>query len=308
VPQTEYEAGQLGSYQTETGMVQVAGYLALGQPGRGDSPEVAPHEIYRIDLDAMGAALPYELLPVVLVESPAQAVALEPPLHAAREIDLSEGPHLSYAWQWFIFSVLTGGLYLVFVRRSERERPSLRNSVFLFLLIVCLLPWQTILAHGGGALQISNAPIGQYQVSVWNNPPTARAGQTLHVTVGIGRISTGEPVLDAAVSVTIVDESGESLTAAAATTAQSVNRLFYEADLDGVPIGTYEMQIEVTGSEGSGMLAFPLAVEPASLWPWLVGAVVAVGVTWLGLRSWRKEAKANVSVRRTAVPRPRSVD
>ena len=31
VPQAEYEAGQLAKYQTETGDVQVAGYLALGQ-------------------------------------------------------------------------------------------------------------------------------------------------------------------------------------------------------------------------------------------------------------------------------------
>lgn len=125
VPQAEYEAGQLDGYQTETGVVQVDGYLALGQPRRGDSPEVAPQEIYRTDLEALAAALPYKLLSVILVESPAEEVELEPPLHAAREIDLSEGPHLSYAWQWFIFCVLTGGLYLVFVRRSERERPSL---------------------------------------------------------------------------------------------------------------------------------------------------------------------------------------
>ena len=64
------------------------------------------------------------------------------------------------------------------------------NSVFLFLLIICLLPWNTVLAHGGGELQISNAPVGDYQVSVWNNPPTARAGQTIHVTVGIARDDT----------------------------------------------------------------------------------------------------------------------
>ncbi|MAT99016.1 MAG: hypothetical protein CL608_17870 [Anaerolineaceae bacterium] len=124
VPQAEYEAGQLDSYQTETGVVQVDGYLALSRPGRGDSPEVAPREIYRIDLEAMEAAVPYELLPVILMESPTEEFELEPPLHTAREVDLSEGPHLSYAWQWFIFCVLTGGLYLVFVRRSERERPS----------------------------------------------------------------------------------------------------------------------------------------------------------------------------------------
>lgn len=125
VPQAEYEAGQLANYQTDTGVVAVAGYLALSQPGKGSSPEVAPQEVYRVDLAAIGAALPYKLLPVYLVESPTEKVELEPPLHAEREVDLSEGPHESYAWQWFIFCVLTGSLYLVFVSRSERERPSL---------------------------------------------------------------------------------------------------------------------------------------------------------------------------------------
>jgi hypothetical protein len=181
--------------------------------------------------------------------------------------------------------------------------PTLRSSVFLFLFlfIVFVFSWQTILAHGGGELQISNAPIGRYQVSVWNNPPTARAEQTIHVTVGIARMGTGEPVLDAAVSVTILNESGESLATAAATTEQSVNRLFYEADVDGVPAGLYEMQIEVTGSQGSGLLSFPLMVETAPLWPWLAAAGAAVLVVWLVLRQWRKGAKV-------AVPRPRSVD
>lgn len=128
VPQANYEAGALANFQVESGVVQVDGYLALSSPGRNDSPEVAPQEVYRVDLAAMQAALPYKLLPVYLVESPAEAVELEPPLHAAREVDLSEGPHLSYAWQWFIFCVLTGGLYLVFVSRSERERPSEPSS------------------------------------------------------------------------------------------------------------------------------------------------------------------------------------
>lgn len=128
VPQADYEARQLENYQTQTGVVQIDGYLALSQPGRGDSPEVAPQEIYRIDLEAIEAALPYELLPVILMASPTEEFDLEPPLRTAREIDLSEGPHLGYAWQWFIFCVLTGGLYLMFVRRSEQERPSPSQS------------------------------------------------------------------------------------------------------------------------------------------------------------------------------------
>ena len=124
VPQAEYEAGLLDSYQADTGLVQVDGYLALSQPGRGDTAVLAAQEVYRVDVAAIEAALPYRLLPVFLVDSPENDFDVEPPFQAQREVDLSEGPHLSYAWQWFIFAVLTGGLYLGFVRRSERERPS----------------------------------------------------------------------------------------------------------------------------------------------------------------------------------------
>lgn len=122
VPQAEYEAGQLANYQLDT-TGPVLGYLAPSQPGRGEAAN-ADREVYRIDIAALDAALPYALLPVILVETPEADIDLTPPFRAEREVDLSEGPHLGYAWQWFIFAGLTGGLYLVFVRRSERERPS----------------------------------------------------------------------------------------------------------------------------------------------------------------------------------------
>lgn len=123
VPQAALEAGALEPYQTETGLVQIDGYLALSQPNRDNSSAAAGREVYRVNIPTIETALPYKLLPVYLVEAPGNEADLEPPLRAARAVDLSEGPHLSYAIQWFIFSLLTGGLYLVFVRRSERERP-----------------------------------------------------------------------------------------------------------------------------------------------------------------------------------------
>lgn len=124
IPQSDYDEGAFEQYQTETGMVQVDGYLVMSQPSRGDGSGAAGNELYRVDIPAIQAALPYELLSVFLIESPGEDVELDPPLRAAREVDLSEGPHLGYAAQWFIFSVLTGGLYLVFVRRSEQKQSS----------------------------------------------------------------------------------------------------------------------------------------------------------------------------------------
>jgi surfeit locus 1 family protein len=125
VPQADYDADQLNRYQTATGVVQVNGYLALSQLNRAATGEPAGAEIYRMDIDAIAEALPYDLLPVILVDAPPEdTFDREPPLRTPREVDLSEGPHLSYAWQWFIFAVMTSGLYVYFVRRSSVERPS----------------------------------------------------------------------------------------------------------------------------------------------------------------------------------------
>lgn len=125
VPHNEYEAGELGSYQATSGEVQVVGYLARSQPNRAQTDEPAGTEVYRMDIDAIAETVPYDLLPIILVDAPPEdTFDLEPPLRTPREVDLSEGPHLSYAWQWFIFAVMTSGLYVYFVRRSSVERSS----------------------------------------------------------------------------------------------------------------------------------------------------------------------------------------
>ncbi|MCA9953335.1 MAG: hypothetical protein H6657_05380 [Ardenticatenaceae bacterium] len=177
----------------------------------------------------------------------------------------------------------------------------------VILLALLMMSWQTAVAHGGGALQIANAPVADYQVSVWTNPPTARAGQTIHVTVGVAMAGTGEPMLEAEVLATVLDANGQPATSAAATTDQSINRLFYEADLGGLPAGEYELVVRVSGPAGSGPVSVPLSVTPASVLPWVLGVVGAVMfVVFVFL--WGRRGKVGVPVRKTAVLRSRSVD
>jgi surfeit locus 1 family protein len=42
-----------------------------------------------------------------------------PPIPYQPELDLTEGPHLSYALQWFAFAVLTVSGFAFYVRRQE---------------------------------------------------------------------------------------------------------------------------------------------------------------------------------------------
>ena len=184
-----------------------------------------------------------------------------------------------------------------------------KHILSLSALVLWLLLPQRLDAHGGGKLQISNAPLPPYQVSVWLNPPTVRAGQPIHVTVGVTWAESGEPMLDAAVEVAILAANGETVAAASATTEQSVNRLFYEADLPDLPVGSYQVQLTLTSQEGSGALTFPLEIVPAAVWPWVAGGLLGAAVMWLVIRGWRKGSAQTVQRRqKTAVSRHRSVD
>ncbi|MCZ7667581.1 MAG: hypothetical protein M5U34_10385 [Chloroflexi bacterium] len=47
----------------------------------------------------------------------------DPPYHEARNVTVSEGNHMSYAIQWFIFSIGLGAAYVIYVNNwlSKRE-------------------------------------------------------------------------------------------------------------------------------------------------------------------------------------------
>ncbi|MBI4259940.1 MAG: SURF1 family protein [Actinobacteria bacterium] len=100
--------------------------LAAGRGGLGT--------LTRVDLDELGRRLPYPVLPAYLVleeQDPAQEGAFPVPPPGP---DLDEGPHLSYAVQWFLFAAVgavTGGVLLrrdLRRRRGGGDQPSATNS------------------------------------------------------------------------------------------------------------------------------------------------------------------------------------
>lgn len=109
VPATEVEVvGRLRSSQ-ERGLGQ------LSDPADGDL-----FEVQRIDIDRLAPQLPGEVVPmyVDLVESSPPEPVPFPETVAAPE--LGEGSHLSYAVQWFIFSIAVAVGWVLAVRRSAR--------------------------------------------------------------------------------------------------------------------------------------------------------------------------------------------
>lgn len=131
-------------------------------------------------------------------------------------------------------------------------------------LLLVLLSWgQTaVFAHGGGEIKIGRAPVGEYKLTVWLNPPQPQAGETVHITVGVlGQ--NDEAVLDAAVSVQAIDATGNIVIDTAATTEQSVNKLFYETDFVLETAVSHQIITTLHKDATNGDVAFTIDIAEA---------------------------------------------
>lgn len=99
-------------------------FLADKVPGAGEEPLPAWRVLF---IEGIAAQLPYNVLPLYLAQTEPLEGSGEQPIPQP-EIDLTEGPHLSYAVQWFAFAAtafIGGGLWL---RRRRRDRPQIVRS------------------------------------------------------------------------------------------------------------------------------------------------------------------------------------
>jgi surfeit locus 1 family protein len=115
------------SRYNEPGMVVVEGMLRASQskpdfgrrsdaiPAPGEPPLRAWHFA---NVSAISAQLPYPLLPVYIQQAPDPSWSTLP-ARTQPELELSEGPHMGYAIQWFGFAALLGFGYPLYIRRRE---------------------------------------------------------------------------------------------------------------------------------------------------------------------------------------------
>jgi cytochrome oxidase assembly protein ShyY1 len=108
------------------GAVDVVGRVRQSQTRRtgqlSDPTEGELTEVQRLDIPRLEPQLPGDVVPVyvdLLASQPAEAPGLPDPVQRP---PLGEGPHLSYAVQWFIFSVCVAIGWVLAVRRSIRTR------------------------------------------------------------------------------------------------------------------------------------------------------------------------------------------
>ena len=115
------------------GTVDVVGRIRKSQTRRtgqlSDPTEGDLTEVQRLDIPRLERQLPGDVLPVyvdLLTSQPAEAPGLPEPV--ARP-PLDEGPHLSYAVQWFIFSTCAAVGWVFAVRKSIRTRQRARHPI-----------------------------------------------------------------------------------------------------------------------------------------------------------------------------------
>ncbi len=133
IPFDEVQSGHWQQYDDPHGPVTISGRVqpsqilpsrAAEQAGSNPAPPQQPEEEwYRIDIDAIQGQVPYQLLPVYLLEAPGPQGNIALPYRIEPEVDLSEGPHLGYALQWFAFAIVAGVVYIGALRsRLHREQ------------------------------------------------------------------------------------------------------------------------------------------------------------------------------------------
>jgi surfeit locus 1 family protein len=107
--------------QPPTGEVTIGGWVNLPrtrQRGGSTEPEGVLTHIARVDIDRLQQQMPFTLLPVYIV---ADDSASSLPVPLARPDVTDEGPHLTYAIEWFSFTLISVVGYFFLLRRAVRR-------------------------------------------------------------------------------------------------------------------------------------------------------------------------------------------
>lgn len=103
------------------GEVEVVGYVRRSENGKPEATDPHDHKVRLINADAISASLGVPLLNgyvSLIASTPPEPAELEPLLPP----ELTEGPHLMYALQWFAFSVIAAGGVIILIRADLRDR------------------------------------------------------------------------------------------------------------------------------------------------------------------------------------------
>lgn len=126
IPGEAYQSGDWGRF-AESGEVTVNGVIRLSQskaelgrrsdpiPAEGDGPLKTWNFV---NIPPLAEQMNLSLLPVYVQQAPDPSWS-GLPQRSQPELDLSEGPHMGYALQWFMFAAILGLGYPFYLQRQE---------------------------------------------------------------------------------------------------------------------------------------------------------------------------------------------
>jgi surfeit locus 1 family protein len=120
---SEFEEGPTGDV---VGLIQETQVSPSGEaPPVPDEPQT---EWFLLNIDAIQPQMPYELMPVFILQLPEEGRSrTEVPIRD-EPLALDEGNHFSYAIQWFMFSAILGIGYLVLIHQQETRGQRLASA------------------------------------------------------------------------------------------------------------------------------------------------------------------------------------
>lgn len=109
------------------GLIQESQLLPNGNaPTPPDAPQL---EWYTLNIAAIQPQMPYELLPVFVLQLPEEGRSLSTMPFRAEPLVLDEGSHLSYAIQWFMFALIFGVGYIFFIHTQELREQRIAGTL-----------------------------------------------------------------------------------------------------------------------------------------------------------------------------------
>jgi surfeit locus 1 family protein len=98
--------------------------------GKVPTPPATPQrEWFQINIDAIQPQMPYELLPVFILQLPEEGRTINDLPMREEPLVLDEGSHFSYAIQWFMFALILGVGYIFFVRTQELREQHITGTL-----------------------------------------------------------------------------------------------------------------------------------------------------------------------------------
>jgi surfeit locus 1 family protein len=98
--------------------------------GSAPTPPTEPQqEWFQLNIDAIQPQMPYELLPVFILQLPEDGRTVNDLPLREEPLVLDEGSHFSYAMQWFMFAMILGVGYIFFVRSQELHEQHIAGTL-----------------------------------------------------------------------------------------------------------------------------------------------------------------------------------